>query len=119
MLTLHVSQAKITEGPGVKAYWLAGYEGIRSNSLSFGLVELLPETKIEFHKHTEEEELIFIIEGHGKVQLEDGDPEVIKPGTTAVFPKNTNHFIENESKNVMKWCYCFIPPTSIEDHISK
>jgi len=119
MFTLHVSQAETSEGPGVKAYWLAGYKGIKSNNLSFGLVELLPKTKIAFHKHTEEEELIFIIEGYGKVQLEDCDPESIEPGTAAVFPKNINHSIENDSKNIMKWCYCFIPPTRIEDHTSK
>ena len=118
MSAIHVSQSKKVSIPkkGINAYWMIGPNGIKSDKLSFGLVELQPKTRIETHKHVKEDEIIYIIEGHGRTRLGKGKSEIIEPGTTVFYPKNVNHSIENESKNSMKWCFCFIPPTHAEDH---
>ena len=60
--------------------------------------------------------MLYLIEGYGKIQIGDEDREIIESGTLVFCPKGINHTIENESKNIMKWCFCFIPPTKIEDH---
>ncbi len=118
MYTLHISKVKKVELPKRVSYPMVGTEGIKSDRMSFGIAVLGPKTKMDPHKHVNEEEIIFIIEGFGKVHFADGSSEVIEPGTVIVAPKNVDHLIENESSNPMKWCWVFSPPIKTGSHTS-
>lgn len=118
MYTLHESEAKIISLPKRNIIPLVGTEGIISDKMSFGVAFLPPKSKMDPHKHINEEEIIYIIEGFGKVHFEDGVFEVIEPGTVIVAPKGMDHMLENESKSIMKWCFVFNPVVKIGKHVA-
>lgn len=116
MNTIHISKADRFELPGRVVYSMVGFNGIKSNRMSFGVAELPPKSKMEPHKHVIEEEIIYIIEGFGKLYVGKDVIEKIEPGTVIVAPKNIKHTIENESSNIMRWCWVFNPPVKIGSH---
>ena len=116
MYTLHSSKAKKVKLPGRTVYPMVGYDGIKSNKMAFGIAELPPKSKMAPHKHIDEEEIIFIYEGFGKLYVGDDITREVEPGTVIVAPRGVNHNIENESKNIMKWVWVFNPPVTIGSH---
>ncbi|MCL5069592.1 MAG: cupin domain-containing protein [Actinobacteria bacterium] len=116
MYVIHESQVKKVELPGRTLYPMVGPYGIKSERMTFGVAYLPPNSKMDPHKHINEEEIIYIIEGFGKVHFEDGNIEDIEPGSTIVAPKGMDHIMENSSKNTMKWCFCFNPIVRIGPH---
>jgi quercetin dioxygenase-like cupin family protein len=116
MYTLHISQAQKAELQGRTSYRMVGYDGIKSDRMTFGVCCLPPLSKTNPHKHLDEEEIIYITEGFGRVHFEDGGIESIEPGTVIVAPKGVNHTIENISRNTMKWCFCFNPPVKSKSY---
>ena len=116
MYTLHVSRAKKFDLPGRTVYSMVGHHGIKSNQMAFGIAELPPRSKMDPHKHIDEEEIIYITEGFGKVHIGKDLVELLEPGTVIVAPRGVDHTIENESNNIMKWCWVFNPPVMIGSH---
>lgn len=116
MYTLHISRVKKVKLPKRILYPMVGTEGIISERMSFGVAELPRKSKMDPHKHINEEEIIFIVEGFGEVHFADGNSEIIEPGTVIVAPKGIDHLIENKSSNTMRWCWVFNPPVKIGSH---
>ena len=119
MRVLHESDARVVPLPGRNVIPLVGTEGIISERMSFGVAYLPPLSKMDAHKHINEEEIIFIIDGSGKVHFGDGSSENIEPGSVIVAPNGMDHIMENTSKNTMKWCWAFNPVITIGKHTSK
>ena len=116
MYTLHISKAKKVNLPGRIIYPMVGHDGIKSERMTFGIADLPPKTKMDPHMHSEEEEIIYIIEGFGKLYIGKDIVEDIEAGTVIVAPKNIDHYMENESNSEMRWCFCFNPPVKIGSH---
>lgn len=116
MYTLHYSKSKKFDLPGRTVYSMVGHHGIKSSQMAFGIAELPPKSRMEPHKHINEEEIIYIYEGYGKVYIGDDIIEILEPGTVIVAPNGVDHILENESSNVMKWCWVFNPPVKIGSH---
>ena len=116
MYTLHYLKSKKFELSGRTVYSMVGYHGIKSKQMSFGVAELPPKSRMDPHKHINEEEIIFIYEGFGKLYVGDDNIEDLKPGMVIVAPKGINHAIENQSRNIMKWTWVFNPPIKIGSH---
>lgn len=116
MHVLHFSEAKRVQLPGRTVYTMVGTDGVKSIQMSFGVGELPAKSKMAPHKHINEEEIIYIYEGFGNVYIGNDIVERIEPGTVIVAPRGVDHIIENESKNVMKWCWVFNPPVKIGSH---
>ena len=108
MYSLNVSQVKALNLPGRKVKVLVGNEKISSKYMSVGITELPPHKEMIPHTHKEEEEIIVVIQGNGKVKVGDS-VEKLEPNTAVVFPKGKSHMIINESNEVMKFIFCFSP----------
>jgi len=119
MKVFHESDARKVELPGRTVIPLVGTEGIKSERMSFGVAYLPPLSKMDPHRHINEEEIIFIIEGFGKVHFGDGSVENIEPGSVIVAPNSMEHIMENTSKRTMKWAWVFNPTITIGKHTSK
>jgi len=119
MNTLHYSKSKKINLPGRTVYSMVGYHGIKSEKMAFGIAELPPQSKMDPHKHLDEEEIIFIYEGFGKLHVRDDMTEDLEPGTVIVAPRGVDHTIENLSQNVMRWAWVFNPPVKIGNHTSE
>ena len=108
MYSLHVSQAKVLNLPRRKVQVLVGNEKLSSKYMTVGITEVLPNTEMIPHTHKEEEEIIIVVQGYGKVKVGDS-VEKLEPNTAVVFPKGKSHMVINESNEVMKFIFCFSP----------
>ena len=116
MYTLHESNAKKIKLPGRMVIPMVGTQGIPSKHMSFGVAVLPPLSKMDPHSHKDEEEIIYIISGFGKVYFGNGTAEKLKPGTVIIAPRDMDHYIENKSKYSMKWCWVFDKLITIGKH---
>jgi mannose-6-phosphate isomerase-like protein (cupin superfamily) len=116
MYTLHYSKSKKFDLPGRTVYSMVGHHGIKSDQMAFGIAELPAQSKMDPHKHIDEEEIIFIYEGFGKLHVGDDITEDLEPGTVIVAPRGVDHTIENMSQDVMRWAWVFNPPVKIGSH---
>jgi quercetin dioxygenase-like cupin family protein len=111
--TLHVSSAEEIKLKGRNVYPMVGRNGLKSEKMTFGIARLEPKETMSPHKHASEEEIIYITKGFGKLFIAGGDTEALEPGTAIVAPLNVEHYIQNESQDIMEWCFCFHPPVDI------
>ena len=56
MYTLHYTEVKKIEMPGRVIYPMVGPDGIKSTQMSFGIALLPPKSRMEPHKHINEED---------------------------------------------------------------
>ena len=69
--------------------------------------KLEPGSSIGYHKHEGNCEMIFIVEGEGKVLFDDGE-EAVKPGMVHYCPEGHSHsLINNGSENLI--FYAVVP----------
>lgn len=108
MYSLHKSEAKALDLPGRTVHVLVGSEKLSSDRMTFGVTEVPPNTSMSPHSHEVEEEIVYVMEGFGEAQVGDS-VEKLEPGTAVVFPVGVRHTIANQSKNVMKFTFCFSP----------
>ena len=111
MYTLNEEDVSRLEFPGRTVKVLVGNEKLAARKLTFGVAEVPPKSKMTAHKH-EQEEVIFILRGHGRVKIGDSS-EAIKEGTAIYLPSNAEHAIENESDKSMKFTFAFSPTVKV------
>ena len=111
MFTLNEEDVSRLDLPGRTCKVLVGNEKLAAENLTFGVTEVDATSKMTPHKH-EQEEVIFILRGHGRVTIND-KPEEIKEGTVIYLPSNSEHAIENESSETMKFTFAFSPTIKV------
>jgi mannose-6-phosphate isomerase-like protein (cupin superfamily) len=86
------------------------FEGmLRAESLCGGVAWFPPRSHAPAHTHHDEEEVIYILEGAGKIYF-DGVPEEVKRGDFVSIGRGTAHSIENMGGKELKVLYVFTPP---------
>jgi mannose-6-phosphate isomerase-like protein (cupin superfamily) len=80
-----------------------------SKNMAFGVADFPPRQHAPGHKHENEEEILYVLSGHGEMYF-DGEPEQIKPGTCIYVPPGVEHSINNLGDVVLKVAYVFSPP---------
>ncbi len=66
------------------------------------------------HYHRASEEIYFILEGRGIMEL-DGDKREIGPGDAVLIPANSWHQITADEKGGLRFLCCCAPPYSHDD----
>jgi mannose-6-phosphate isomerase-like protein (cupin superfamily) len=80
-----------------------------AKTMCFGVADFPPNAHAPGHIHAAEEEMIYVLTGHGEMYF-DGVPEPIEPGSCVYVPANCAHSINNTSDEVLKIVYVFSPP---------
>lgn len=70
--------------------WMSTPEVSGAAALTVIEVELLPDRGHDFHKHPDQEEVIYVIEGEVE-QWADKQSQVLKPGDSVFIPKGMVH----------------------------
>lgn len=76
-------------------------EGRSQHFQSFWELELTPGESTAPHQHYESEELIYLLEGEGRVAIAEIE-RPLTPGEIALVPPRTDHVISNPSKSLVK-----------------
>jgi quercetin dioxygenase-like cupin family protein len=77
---------------------LFGPQNVGAKYLKINITEYAPGTEHRLHRHPDQEEVIFILEGEGITRTEAGD-QPIRRGSFVFIPANTDHATINVLKN--------------------
>ncbi|MDC7245536.1 MAG: cupin domain-containing protein [Sphaerochaetaceae bacterium] len=117
MKIIHETDVEETKVPGRFLRWIAkDNTGLDPEFCSSCVMRVEPGFTVSpAHSHPEGEELIYIIEGEGKVYV-DGIIKKMQAGTAVLFEKGSIHMVRNSGKIPMKVICFFAPKTSLEEY---
>ena len=96
--------------------WVVTKENTGAQYCTLAMIRVAPHARaLPAHSHPEGEEIIYILNGHGRVLI-DGEIEPVKAGCAVLFPKGKVHMLENLSDEEMKVACFFAPPASFENY---
>ena len=67
------------------------------------------------HSHPNGEEIIYIVQGNGRVMI-DGVVEPVKQGCAVLFPQGSIHMLQNSGGVQMKVACFFAPPADLSNY---
>ena len=87
---------------------------IRNQSLAEA--RLPPGASTTAHRHLKTEEIYYILEGQGLMELE-GETRRVGPGDAIAIPPGSRHQITNIGQGLLKFLCCCAPPYEPEDTV--
>lgn len=110
-VSLHERDATEIERPGrVVRPFVGGETG--AELLSAGVVTFPPRSESIPHTHANEEEVLYVLAGHGAL-VSDGNPIPLEPGSFVFVPPGVGHFVRVAGDEPMRLFYAFSPPVVI------
>lgn len=99
--------------PGRDLRWIITKENVNAQHCTMCMIEVDPgETVRPAHSHPNGEEVIYLIQGSGRVMI-DGIVEPVKQGSAVLFPRGSIHMLHNSGDVVMKVACFFAPPSDL------
>ena len=77
---------------------LFGTENVGAKYLKINITEYAPETEHKLHRHPDQEEVIFVLDGEGITRTDAGDQR-ISPGSFVFVPAGADHATINILKD--------------------
>jgi quercetin dioxygenase-like cupin family protein len=116
MSVLHEDEVDRLDLPGRELRWLVARGALDSEHCSACVIRIAPGDKVRpAHSHPNGEEVIYIINGSGRVMIE-GEVSGVKAGSTVLFPRGAVHMLHNTGSEEMKVVCFFAPATSLENY---
>ncbi|HEX8675830.1 MAG TPA: cupin domain-containing protein [Segetibacter sp.] len=116
MTIINENDVPEVEHPGRFMRWLANADSLQANNLSVCVIRVLPGEAVRpAHSHPNSEELIYIINGNGKVMIENEVGEV-SAGSAILFEQGKIHMLKNTGDIEMKVICFFAPATNIDNY---
>jgi mannose-6-phosphate isomerase-like protein (cupin superfamily) len=116
MTIIHETEVAEVQHPGRFMLWLANENSLAAKNLSVCVIRVLPgETVRPAHSHPNSEELIYIINGSGKVMIE-GEVGEIRAGSAILFEQGKIHMLKNTGTIEMKVICFFAPATNVDNY---
>ena len=93
-----------SHGPKTSLKWILGRESdVQMEAMaSFWTTQIGPGGYNKAHKHSDEEQVYYILTGKGKLVM-DGREIKVEPGDVAYFPKNVEHALYNEGNGDLQF----------------
>ena len=102
--------------PGRHLRWVVTHETTGANHCTMCVIEVQPgQTVRPAHSHPNGEEVIYIVQGSGRVMIE-GEVEPVKAGCAVLFPQGKVHMLQNTGSELMQVACFFAPPTSLDNY---
>ena len=113
---LHEDDVEALGLPGRQLSWLVAPGALSADHCSACMIRVAPGDKVwPAHSHPNGEEVIYIIQGSGRV-LVNGEVAPVRAGTTVLFPRGAVHMLHNTGSEQMKVVCFFAPPTNLENY---
>ncbi len=115
-MTLPIVDEKSVEAidlPGRELKWIVTGENTGARHCSMCVIRVQPgQTVRPAHSHPNGEEVIYIIQGSGRVMIE-GLVEPVHEGCAVLFPQGSVHMLQNSGNVEMKVACFFAPPSDL------
>jgi quercetin dioxygenase-like cupin family protein len=116
MTIIHETEVPEARHPGRYMRWLANENSLAAKNLSVCVIRVLPgETVRPAHSHPKSEELIYILNGSGKVMIE-GEVGEVRAGSAILFEEGKIHMLKNTGNTEMKVICFFAPATNVDNY---
>lgn len=116
MFTLvNINEAKFQQATGRRIAELVSAAVTGTEGVTCRVVEVLPEHQggaRQPHTHCDVEEVIFVLEGQGKIWVEEQEKDILKDDLIVV-PMETEHRIINPGGQRLR-LLCFFPKARVE-----
>jgi len=113
---LHEDDVEALGLPGRQLSWLVAPGALSADHCSACMIRVAPGDKVwPAHSHPNGEEVIYIIQGSGRV-LVNGEVAPVRAGTTVLFPRGAVHMLHNTGSEQMNVVCFFAPPTNLENY---
>lgn len=116
MYAVNEKEGKPLGLPGRDVTVMIGADKVKSNRITLGTTVVPPKTNMTPHVHINKEEVVYVIEGNGEVQIGDV-VEPMTPNTAVVFPENVEHAVRNTSDKPLKFVFIFNPTHDFDGRI--
>lgn len=113
-----VDESTVEEIPlqGRHLKWVVTKENAGAQFCTFAVIRVAPHSRaLPAHSHPAGEEIIYILNGHGRVLIDD-EVAPVKAGCAVLFPQGKIHILENLSDEEMKVACFFAPPAGFENY---
>jgi quercetin dioxygenase-like cupin family protein len=102
--------------PGRNLRWIITKDNVNAQYCTMCMIEVEPgQTVRPAHSHPNGEEVIYIIQGSGRVMI-DGTVEPVKMGCAVLFPQGSIHMLQNSGDVLMKVACFFAPPSDLSTY---
>ena len=99
--------------PGRRLRWIVTKENTNAQHCTMCVIQVQPgQTVRPAHSHPNGEEVIYILQGSGRVMI-DGVVEPVNQGCAVLFPQGTIHMLQNTGEDEMKVICFFAPPSDL------
>ncbi|MEJ7766770.1 MAG: cupin domain-containing protein [Chitinophagaceae bacterium] len=116
MTIIHENDVPEIALPGRFMRWLVNNDSLHAKNLSVCVIRVLPGESVRpAHSHPNSEELIYIINGNGKVMIENEVGEV-STGSAILFEQGKVHILKNTGDVEMKVICFFAPATNLNNY---
>jgi quercetin dioxygenase-like cupin family protein len=96
--------------------WVITKENAGAKYCTFAVIRVAPHGRaLPAHSHPAGEEIIYILNGHGRVLIGD-EIEPVKAGCAVLFQQGKVHILENLSDEEMKVACFFAPPAGFDNY---
>jgi quercetin dioxygenase-like cupin family protein len=113
---LHEDDVRPLDLPGRALSWLVASGALEAEHCSACMIRIAPGDKVRpAHSHPNGEEVIYIVQGSGRVMV-DGEVGGVKAGSTVLFPRGKVHMLHNTGDEEMKVVCFFAPATTLENY---
>jgi mannose-6-phosphate isomerase-like protein (cupin superfamily) len=110
----HVPAFTTKDGSEIRE--LLAYRNSQIRNQSLAEARLSPRASTQEHYHAVTEEIYFIIEGQGRIRIDDETQEV-KPGDAIAIPPGHKHKLWNTGNSTLRLLCCCAPAYEHEDTI--
>ena len=102
--------------PGRALRWVITKKNVNAQHCTMCVIEVEPgQTVRPAHSHPNGEEVIYIVEGNGRVMI-DGVVEPVNSGSAVLFPQGAVHMLQNSGDVLMKVACFFAPPADLSNY---
>jgi mannose-6-phosphate isomerase-like protein (cupin superfamily) len=113
---IHEDDAEALGLPGRELRWLIARTAVPATHCSTCVIRVAPGDKVKpAHSHPNGEEVIYIIQGTGRV-LVGAEVQPVRAGMAVLFPQGVVHMLHNTGSEEMKVVCFFAPPTGLENY---
>ena len=110
---IHEEDVPEQDLPGRAMRWMVTGDNLGAQHLSMCVIRVAPGERVRpAHCHPNGEELIYIVNGSGRVMV-DGEVGPVKAGTAVLFPVGKVHMLQNTGNEEMKVVCFFAPPSNL------
>jgi len=112
----HESDGEELDLPGRRLSWVVGEGRIPAKNCSACVIRIAPGERVRpAHSHPNGEEVVYIIQGRGRVLI-SGEVRPVREGSVILFPQGAVHMLHNTGDEEMKAVCFFSPATNLENY---